>query len=94
MADGRGFTDFLIALAHHRDLLERFHESPESAFSGWDLTPEQQEILKRGNMKEIQKEVGREHRDAVTAWWVMLDSWVMSPDWVMDPDEPEPPKAY
>ncbi len=94
MADDRGFTQFLIALAHSRELLEKFHEKPQEVFSGWKLTPEQQEILKRGNMEEIQGEVRREHPDAVAAWWVMLESWVMSPDWVMDPDEPEPPTAY
>jgi hypothetical protein len=94
VADNRGFTHFLIALAHSRDLLETFHSNPEEAFSGWNLTPEQREILRRGNMEEIQAEVRREHPDAVAAWWVMLESWVMSPDWVMGPDEPEPPEGY
>ncbi len=94
MADAGGFTHFLIAISHSRDLLERFHANPERAFRGWNLTQQQEEILKRGNMEEIQAEVRREHPDAIAAWWVMLESWVMSPDWVMGPDEPEPPEAY
>ena len=94
MADGGGFTGFLIAIAHSRDLLERFHANPERAFQGWNLDHRQQEILKRGNMEEIQAEVRREHPDAIAAWWVMIETWVMTPDWVMNPDEPEPPESY
>jgi hypothetical protein len=93
MADGTGFTHFLIAVAHSRDLLERFQANPERAFQGWKLTDQQQEILKRGNMEEIQAEVRREHPDAIAAWLVMLEKWVMPPDLVMDPDAPEPPEA-
>jgi hypothetical protein len=93
MADDRGITHFLIALSHSRDLLEKFHRKPEEAFSGWKLTPQQQEILRSGNIEQIQAEVAKEHEEAVTGWWVMLEDWVMSPDWVMDPDQPEPPAA-
>jgi hypothetical protein len=93
MADDRGFTHFLIALSHSRELLKKFHDKPEQAFAGWKLTAEQQAILRSGNIEQIQAEVAKEHEDAVTAWWVMLEDWVMSPDWVMDPDKPEPPEA-
>jgi hypothetical protein len=83
MANVAGFTNFLIALCHHRELLDQFHENPEEALAGWNLTPEQREILRRGNLAEIQEEVQRENPDAVAAFWVMAGPWVMADDWVM-----------
>ena len=95
MVDGPSFTSFLIAVCHSPELLEELQavrDDPDRGLSGWDLTPEQLEILQRGDLTEIQDEVRKEHPEARVGIWVggaVMVAAVMSPP----PTEPPPPEG-
>jgi hypothetical protein len=93
VVEGSSFTSFLIAVCHSPELLEELHaarDDPDRRISGWDLTPEQLEILRRGDLTEIQAEVRKEHSEARVGFWVsaVMVAAVMSPP----PTEPPPPE--
>ena len=80
------FTEFLIEVSHRADLqeeLQELREGKRDSFTGWNLTPDQLEVLRRGDPYEILAEVQQEHGDATLAIWVGGSRPIMVP--VMPP---------
>ncbi len=83
-------TRFLTALSHVPELLDEFSKAPARAAKGWGLSQAQVALLRRGNLKEIQKAVSAEIKgtgsEAVVGWWIRVaekegDSGGDVPDW-------------
>ncbi len=70
-------TSFLIALCHDPDLLEQF-QSEEFSIAGTGLTQEQLELLRRGQLAEIQVAVRDEYpadSPIYAAIWIQI-RWI------------------
>jgi len=56
----RPLTLFVLALSHSPDLLKQFHENADDATAGSGLTQEQIDVLKSGNLQQIQEAIRAE----------------------------------
>lgn len=74
-------TSFLIALCHSTEMLDEFWRDPSGSAARWGISDDHRDLLRRGNLEEIQEAVRKEHPDdpnVSTAIWIRTGK---VPDW-------------